>query len=63
MLFRSGDNVMVRTDGTKGTVQSVNVLRQLVKILTTGDDGTPDIREYPVKDIKFKQKRRRDHPQ
>ena len=55
-----GDTVTVRADGIKGTVQSVNVLRQLVKIVVTGDDGTPDVREYSVKELRLKQRRRKE---
>lgn len=55
-----GDTVTVKGEGIKGTVQSVNVLRQLVKIVVTGDDGTPDVREYSVKEIRMKQRRRKE---
>lgn len=42
-------------EGIVGQVQSVNVLRQLVKVLITVDDEK-DIKEYPVDEIKFKRK-------
>ncbi len=42
-------------DGAKGEVHSVNVLRQLVKIIVeTGD--TKEIKEYPVDQLQFKHK-------
>lgn len=40
-------------DGMTGQVQSVNVLRQLVKVLISVDDEK-ELREYSVDDIKFK---------
>ena len=42
-------------DGKKGEVQSVNVLRQLVKILVEVDDEK-EILEYPVDSLRFKKK-------
>lgn len=46
-------------DGQKGEVQSVNVLRQKVKVLVTDDKGDKDIIEYHVDDLSFKPKKRR----
>ena len=42
-------------DGAKGEVQSVNVLRQLVKVLVDVDDEK-ELREYPVDSLRFKKK-------
>lgn len=53
-----GDNVGT-IDGLRGEVQSVNVLRQLVKILVEVDDEK-EIREYKVSELKFKRRRRSD---
>jgi hypothetical protein len=54
-----GDSV-VATDGTKGEVQSVNVLRQLVKVIVdTGDEK--ELKEYRVDDLRFKPRRRKDY--
>jgi cell fate regulator YaaT (PSP1 superfamily) len=54
-----GDSV-VATDGTKGEVQSVNVLRQLVKVIVdTGDEK--ELKEYKVDDLRFKPRRRKDY--
>lgn len=47
----------------KGEVASVNVLRQLVKVIVTLDNDDKEIREYHVDEIKFKQKRRFDKVQ
>ena len=53
-----GDRVTT-DDGLKGEVHSVNVLRQLVKVLV--DDGEEkEIREYKVEQLKFRRRGRRD---
>ena len=46
-------------DGLKGEVSSVNVLRQLVKVLVEVNDEK-ELREYQADQLKFKPKRRRD---
>lgn len=54
-----GDRVTT-FDGLKGEVQSVSVLRQLVKVIVDlGDEK--EIREYPVKQLKFRAKRRKEN--
>lgn len=53
-----GDHVTTR-DGLKGEVQSVNVLRQQVKVIVTLDEDEKEIREYKVEELRFKQKKRR----
>ncbi len=54
-----GDHVTT-IDGLKGEVQNVNVLRQIVKVIVeVGDEK--EAREYPVKELKFKTKKRKDH--
>ena len=46
-------------DGVRGEVQSVNVLRQKVKVLVdVGDEK--ELREYDVRELKFKPKRRKE---
>ena len=46
-------------DGVRGEVQSVNVLRQKVKVLIdVGDEK--ELREYDVRELKFKPKRRKE---
>ncbi len=53
-----GDRVTT-TDGLRGEVSTVNVLRQTVKVIVdTGEEK--EIREYPVSQLKFRGKRRKD---
>ena len=54
-----GDRVTT-DDGFKGEVQSVSVLRQLVKVIVTLENDEKEIREYKVSQLKFRSKRRRD---
>lgn len=53
-----GDYVTTN-DGLKGEVQSVSVLRQLVKVIVTLEDDEKEIREYKVSELKFKPKRKK----
>ncbi len=53
-----GDRV-IADDGLRGEVQSVNVLRQLVKVLVDVQDEK-ELREYKVEQLKFKPRRRRE---
>ena len=46
-------------DGVCGEVQSVNVLRQKVKVLVDAGDEK-ELREYDVRELKFKPKRRKE---
>ena len=53
-----GDTVTT-LDGQKGEVQSVNVLRQRVKVLLdVGDEK--ELQEYEVSELKFKPRRRKE---
>ena len=47
-------------DGLKGEVTDVNVLRQLVKVLVTLDGEEKELKEYKVKQLKFRPKRRKE---
>ena len=47
-------------DGFRGTVSSVSVLRQTVKVLVEVD-GEKELRDYGVTQLKFKPKRRKDN--
>lgn len=47
-------------DGLKGEVQSVSVLRQLVKVVVNLDDDEKEIREYKAKELRFKPRKRKD---
>ena len=52
-----GDTVTT-PDGIQGTVQSVNVLRQLVKVVVEiGDEK--EIQEFPVADLKFRSRKKK----
>lgn len=53
-----GDTVTTY-DGLKGEVQSVNVLRQLVKVIVEVNDEK-ELHEYKVKELKFKPRRRKE---
>lgn len=54
-----GDPVTT-ADGFKGEVQSVSVLKQLVKVIVTLENEEKEVREYKVEDLKFRPKRRKD---
>ena len=52
-LNRSLPHIGTKTttpEGYPGEVQSVSVLRQLVKVVFTNDNGEKEVREYPVAD-------------
>lgn len=48
------------SDGLKGEVQSVNVLRQLVKVIVDVDDEK-EIQEYKADQLRFKRKHHKNH--
>lgn len=52
-----GDTVTT-PDGLQGTVQSVNVLRQLVKVVVEVNDEK-EIQEFPVDSLKFRPRKRK----
>ena len=54
-----GDTVTT-IEGLKGEVQSVSVLRQLVKVVVNLDDDEKEIREYKAKELRFKPRRKKD---
>ena len=55
----NGDTVTT-PDGAQGTVQSVNVLRQKVKVVVTLDGDEKEIREYPVEELKFRPRKKKE---
>lgn len=57
-LPSNGDHVTT-PEGLKGDVQSVNVLRQTVKVVVTLDNDEKEIREYKAGDLKFKPRRKK----
>lgn len=56
-LPNTGDKVTT-SEGLKGEVQSVNVLRQLVKVVVDVNDEK-EVREYPVSELKFKSRQKK----
>lgn len=54
-----GDSVTT-ADGLHGEVHSVNVLRQLVKVLVEVDDEK-ELKEYPVEQLRFKKRHGKNH--
>lgn len=50
-----GDEVTTK-DGLKGTVYSINALKQLVKIAIEQKNGDKEIKEYEPKDLKFRKR-------
>ncbi len=54
----NGDHVTT-PEGLRGDVHSVNVLRQLVKVIVTLDNDEKEIREYKASELRFKPKRRK----
>ena len=53
-----GDTVTT-ADGLRGEVASVNVLRQLVKVIVSVDKDEKEIQEYPVDQLKFRPRRKK----
>ena len=53
----TGDYVTT-SDGLKGEVQSVNILKQIVRVLVETDDEK-ELREYPAEELTFTRRRRR----
>ncbi|HHV09288.1 MAG TPA: stage 0 sporulation family protein [Clostridiales bacterium] len=54
-----GDYVTTK-DSLKGEVQSVSVLKQLVKVIVTLENDEKEVREYKVEDLRFNKKRRKE---
>lgn len=50
------------SDGCHGEVQSVSVLRQLVKVIIENENDEREVREYHVKELSFKSKKYSDGP-
>ncbi|MDE6852162.1 MAG: hypothetical protein K2J67_06695, partial [Lachnospiraceae bacterium] len=49
-------------DGWHGVVQSVSVLRQLVKVIIENDSGEREVKEYHVADLNFQSKKHSNAP-
>ncbi|MDF2905676.1 MAG: yaaT [Herbinix sp.] len=54
-----GDFVTTK-DNLKGEVQSVSVLKQVVKVIVTLENDEKEVREYKVEDLRFKPRRRKE---
>lgn len=54
-----GDTVTTK-DNLKGEVQSVNVLKQLVKVIVTLDNDEKEVREYKSEDLIFTPKKKKE---
>ncbi|MCD8241909.1 MAG: hypothetical protein LUD73_05950, partial [Lachnospiraceae bacterium] len=54
-----GDYVTA-ADGSQGEVSSVNVLRQMVKVVVTLDKDEKEVREYPAAELKFRPRRKKE---
>jgi cell fate regulator YaaT (PSP1 superfamily) len=54
-----GDYVTTK-DNLKGEVQSVSVLKQLVKVIVTLENDEKEVREYKVDELRFKPKKRKE---
>ena len=54
-----GDQVKT-AEGLEGEVQSVNVLKQKVKVVVSLDNDEKEVREYDVNDLRFHRKRKKE---
>ncbi|MFQ7849578.1 MAG: stage 0 sporulation family protein [Sellimonas intestinalis] len=57
-LPSTGDTVTT-PEGLRGEVQSLSVLRQLVKVVVTLENDEKEIREYKASELKFKSRRKK----
>lgn len=54
-----GDRVET-SDGFRGEVQTVSVLKQMVRVVITTENDEKEVKDYPVSELKFKPRRRRE---
>ena len=54
-----GDRVET-VDGFRGEVQTVSVLKQMVRVLITTENDEKEVKDYPVEKLRFKPRRRKD---
>ena len=52
-------DMVTTNEGLKGEVQSVSVLRQLVKVVVALENDEKEIREYKVNELKFRPRKRK----
>lgn len=53
-------DLVTTNDRLKGEVQSVSVLKQLVRVVVVLDNDEKEVREYKVEDLRFKPKRKKE---
>lgn len=53
-------DIVTTDDGLRGEVQTVSVLRQLVKVIVSVDKDEKEIREYRVDQLKFRPRKKKD---
>lgn len=58
-LPNTGDTVTTE-DGLKGEVQSVSVLKQIVRVIVTLENDEKEARDYKVEELKFKPKKKKE---
>ena len=54
-----GDRVET-VDGFRGEVQTVSVLKQMVRVLITTENDEKEVKDYPVEKLRFKPRRQKD---
>ena len=55
----SAGEAVTTPEGLKGEVQSLSVLRQLVRVIVTLDNDEKEIREYPAGELRFKSRKKK----
>ncbi|NLK73896.1 MAG: stage 0 sporulation family protein [Clostridiales bacterium] len=53
-------DMVTTSDNLKGEVQSVSVLKQIVKVIVTLENDEKEVREYKVDELKFRPKKKKD---
>lgn len=53
-------DIVTTPENLKGEVQSVSVLKQLVKVIVTLENDEKEVREYKADDLKFNKKKKKD---
>ena len=60
--LQSVGDMVTTSDGLTGVVQSLSVLRGLVKVVVNLEDDEKEIREYKATDLKFRPRRKKKNP-
>lgn len=53
-------DILMTNDNLRGEVQSVSVLKQLVKVIVNVENDEKEVREYKVEDLHFKPRKKKD---